>query len=64
MQKNIKFYFSYGSKDMRQVKKWALRLNNNLIALETHRFNWKSEVFNGKNHTTSDKMAIVKGIKF
>lgn len=61
---DIKFYISYGSRDMRQVKKWALRLIDNLINLETDKFHWTSDIFEGENHNTADKISIVKGSKY
>ena len=61
---NIKFYLSYGSEDMQQVKKWASRLIKNLQSLKTNRFNWTSQVFEGENHNTSDIISIIKGLRF
>jgi predicted alpha/beta superfamily hydrolase len=61
---DIKFYISYGSKDMRQVKKWASRLIDNLINLKTDKFHWTSEIFEGENHNTTDKISIVNGLKY
>jgi enterochelin esterase-like enzyme len=48
------FYFSYGSKDMRQVRKWSNRLKDNLTGLEFNNFEWRFEIFEGKNHNNSD----------
>ena len=61
---NIKFYLSYGSEDMQQVKKWASRLIKNLQSLKTNRFNWTSQVFEGENHNTSDIISLIKGLRF
>ncbi len=61
---DIKFYLSYGSKDMRQVKKWASRLIDNLLGLKTDKFHWTSEVYDGENHHTSDKVSIIKGLEY
>jgi predicted alpha/beta superfamily hydrolase len=61
---DIKFYLSYGSKDMRQVKKWASTLANNLTNLKTEKFLWTSEIFDGEDHHTADKISIVNGLKY
>jgi len=58
------FYFSYGSEDMKQVKKWALRLDESLKSVKFHHINWKHEVLQGKNHSNSDLVALVAGMKF
>ena len=61
---DIRFYISYGSEDMRQVKKWASRLIDNLINLKTDKFNWTSGVLDGENHNSADKISIVNGLKY
>jgi len=61
---DIKFYLSYGSKDMGQVKKWATRLIENLRSIEINRINWTSDIFEGGNHNTSDMISIMNGLKF
>ena len=53
------FYFSYGSKDMRQVRKWSNRLKDNLTGLEFNNFEWRFEIFEGKNHNNSDIYALI-----
>jgi predicted alpha/beta superfamily hydrolase len=62
--KSIKFYIGYGSKDMRQVKKWSGKLINNLRLLKLTHIQWKSEVFEGENHDTSDLHSLKNGLKF
>ena len=57
------FYFSYGSKDMRQVRKWCNRLKDNLTNLEFNNFEWRFEIFEGKNHNNSDISALINGVK-
>jgi uncharacterized protein len=64
LQTETKFYISFGSKDMRQVKKWASRLIDNLSNSKLDKLHWTSEVFKGENHNTSDKFSIVNGILF
>ncbi|KPK82155.1 MAG: hypothetical protein AMS27_14845 [Bacteroides sp. SM23_62_1] len=61
---DIKFYISYGSKDMKQVKRCASRLIENLSNIQTNRFHWKNEIFYGKNHNTSDRMSIISGLNY
>ena len=41
---NVKFYFSYGSRDLKQVKKWNNILLHNLENMELHHLDWKNEV--------------------
>ncbi|NJK87355.1 MAG: hypothetical protein HC906_16585 [Bacteroidales bacterium] len=38
---DIYFYFSYGSKDMKQVRKWGLKLNESLTGIKFDRVKWK-----------------------
>ena len=61
--KPIKFYISYGSKDMNQVKKWSGKLTENLQLLKLTNINWKAEIFEGENHNTSDLHSL-NGLKF
>ena len=62
--KPIKFYISYGSKDMNQVKKWSGKLTENLQLLKLTNINWKSEIFEGENHNTSDLLSLKNGLNF
>jgi hypothetical protein len=62
--KNIKFYFSYGSNDMKQVKKWGERLYNNLLDLTLRHIVWRNEVYEGENHNTSDAISLINGLKY
>jgi len=64
LEKHIKFYFSYGSNDMKQVKKWGEILNRNLIGLNFNHMKWKNEVLQGKNHNTSDVISLINGLKW
>jgi predicted alpha/beta superfamily hydrolase len=57
------FYFSYGSKDMRQVRKWSNRLKDNLTGLEFDNFEWRFEILEGKNHNNSDIFALINGLR-
>jgi enterochelin esterase-like enzyme len=56
------FYFSYGSKDMKQVRKWSNRLKDNLTGLEFNNFEWRFEIHEGKNHNNSDICAMINGL--
>ena len=64
LQTEIKFYISYGSRDIRQVKKWASRLIENLSNIKCDKLRWKCEIFEGENHNTSDGFSIVSGMAF
>ena len=52
LDKGIKFYFSYGSQDMKQVKKWATKLQDNLLHLDLIQIDWKNEIYDGENHSS------------
>ena len=62
--KQIEFYFSYGSKDMNQVKKWSRKLTENLNLLKLTNIKWKAEIFEGENHNTSDLHSLKNGLEF
>jgi hypothetical protein len=64
LEKPIKFYISYGSKDIGQVKKWSEKLINNLQLLKLTNIHWKSEIFEGENHNTSDLHSLKRGLTF
>lgn len=64
LRKNIEFFFSYGSNDMKQVKKWAGKLNKNLSGLTLMHINWRNEIYKGENHNSSDKISIIEGLKY
>lgn len=64
LEKQIKFYIGYGSKDMGQVKKWSGKLIDNLQLLNLSNILWKAEVFEGENHNTSDLFSLKNGLKF
>ena len=46
----IRFYFSSGSKDMKQVRKWSAILRGNLEGVKFRNLTWQSKIFEGKNH--------------
>jgi len=60
----VEFYFSCGSKDMKQVKKWSGILSNNLTGKSLNHITWKYETFKGATHNSSDVIAILQGLKF
>ncbi|MFC2079872.1 alpha/beta hydrolase [Bacteroidota bacterium] len=64
LNKNILFYFSNGSKDMRQVRKWTLRLNESLTGIEFDRIDWKNDVYKGKKHNNCELTSLIKGLKY
>lgn len=64
LERQIKFYIGYGSKDMGQVKKWSAKLAENLQLLNLTNINWKAEILEGENHNTSDLYSLRKGLKF
>jgi uncharacterized protein len=59
---NIRFYFSFGSQDMGQVRKWALKLKNNLTGLHFNHIDWRFEILEGKNHGNSDVIALLHAL--
>jgi predicted alpha/beta superfamily hydrolase len=64
LDKEIAFYFSYGSKDLRQVKKWNTKLEESLSSLEFKNILWKHEVHPGKNHSSSSRSALINGVNY
>lgn len=64
LQKKIRLYFSYGSNDMKQVKKWAARLNENLSELKLKNIDWECAVFQDKDHNNADLVSVIEGMKF
>jgi hypothetical protein len=62
--KPIKFYIGTGSKDMGQVKKWNGKLAENMQLLKLNHIDWKTEIFEGENHDTSDLHSLKNGLKF
>ncbi|MFC2129270.1 alpha/beta hydrolase [Bacteroidota bacterium] len=64
LNKEVKLYFSYGSRDMRQVKKWAAKLHSSLHILEFEHLKWENEILEGMNHNTSVPTAFKMGLDF
>jgi predicted alpha/beta superfamily hydrolase len=64
MRSKTPFFFSYGSKDMAQVRKWTARLKNNLTSIQLNHLDWRSTIFEGKTHNNSDIDALIKGVQF
>jgi predicted alpha/beta superfamily hydrolase len=60
----IRFYFSYGSRDMHQVKKWGKRLYQDLQGIKLVHINWEHAIYMGEDHNSSDSVSILKGILF
>jgi predicted alpha/beta superfamily hydrolase len=58
----IKFYFSSGSKDMKQVRKYTAILKDNLEGTKFRNLEWQSEVFEGKNHFDIYMVALFWGL--
>ncbi len=64
LEKPIRFYFSYGSKDLKQVIKWSVKLKNNISGVEFDNIFWKNEVLVDRNHNDADLIAIMHGMSF
>lgn len=64
LDKEIRFYCSHGSRDMKQVRKWCERLHSNLQEQNFSKIRWKDEVFEGLNHNNSDTKALLMGFNF
>jgi predicted alpha/beta superfamily hydrolase len=60
----IVFCFSFGSKDMKQVRKWSLKLKDNLAATDFNNLDWKFTILEGKNHFNSFMVALFWGLDF
>jgi enterochelin esterase-like enzyme len=60
--RKVAFYWSFGSKDMGQVRKWSLRLKDNLTGITFKNFEWNFKIFEGKNHNNSDISALINGL--
>lgn len=60
---DIDFYFSYGSKDMKQVRKWGLKLNESLTTVNFERIKWRNDIFKDKNHNNSEVTSLKEGLK-
>ncbi len=60
----VSFYFSRGSRDMKQVSKWSQKLSENLSGLTFNKLDWQYQVFEGKDHYNSDVAALVNGLKY
>ena len=60
----IVFCFSFGSKDMKQVSKWSLRLKDNLSGADFNNLDWQFKIFEGKNHFNSYMVALFWGLNF
>jgi predicted alpha/beta superfamily hydrolase len=60
----IVFQFSFGSRDMRQVRKWAQRLNDNLTGIKFDHLVWRYKIFEGKTHDNSDMVALFNGLYY
>jgi predicted alpha/beta superfamily hydrolase len=61
---DIDFYFSYGSKDMKQVRKWGLKLNESLTGVKLERIRWKNDIYTDKNHNNCDLISLTNGLKY
>ena len=60
----IDFYFSYGSRDMKQVRKWGLKLNECLTGVKFERIRWRNDIYEAKNHGNCDLISLINGLKF
>ncbi len=60
----ILFYFGFGSKDMKQVRKWAQILKDNLTGMELKNIDWHFNIFADKNHNNTDLPALFFGFNY
>ena len=60
----VSFYFSCGSRDMKQVSKWSRNLSDNLSGLNFNKLDWQYQVLKGMDHNNSDVAALVNGLRF
>ncbi len=63
IQNGISFYFSCGSRDMKQVSKWSKKLSDNLSGLSFNKLHWQYQVFEGKDHYNSDVVSLMNGLR-
>lgn len=61
---NIKFYFSYGSKDKKRVKEWSKGLHDDLQKIKFDHFEWKNEIYEGEDHNSSASISLIKGLQY
>lgn len=61
---DIDLYFSYGSKDMKQVRKWGLKLNESLNGINFERITWRNDIYKDKNHNNCDLISLINGLKY
>jgi predicted alpha/beta superfamily hydrolase len=59
----LSFYFSYGLKDMKQVKKWSKKLKENLTEIKFEKLDWRFKILEGKDHSNSEIDALQDGLK-
>lgn len=57
------FYFSYGSKDMKQVQKWSKKLKEIITGMKFENFDWRFKILEGKSHDNSETDALIDGLK-
>jgi predicted alpha/beta superfamily hydrolase len=60
---NISFYFSNGSRDMKQVRKWTQKLSDNLTGISFSKLDWQYRIFEGKDHYNSDVISLINGMR-
>jgi hypothetical protein len=57
------FYFSYGSKDLKQVQKWSKKLKENLTEMKFKNLDWRFKILEGKDHSNSEIDGLQEGLK-
>lgn len=60
----IDFYFSWGSKDMKQIRKWGQKLESNLLSVKVNKIEWGNDILEGENHSTSSLVSLKRGVKY
>jgi predicted alpha/beta superfamily hydrolase len=63
LSKPVALYFTYGSKDMKQVIKWGTVLKNNLLPLKFKHIRWIQMVNEGENHNSNDLVSLLLGLR-
>ena len=64
INKCTRLYFSYGSRDMKQVIRWAKKLESNLSAIKFRNLQWRCERLEGKTHANSATEALFSALRW
>ena len=64
INKKVKLYFSCGSKDLKQVKKWNEKLYQTLQDRNLRHIDWENEIYYEETHITSVNISLLKGLQY